>query len=266
MNGGLHRHSAPALMALVGALLVSGCTGTETAGPATPSSPSASMTPTASDSTAGVATGDPSSTQATSDSQLTTRPGGGVVYPDGRGPSGPLDLVVDGTWLVGEDIQDGRWRITFDDVSCSWSVAGSDNVALETGASQGASVTLDLQDGDLFTSSGCIVWNRLGPSNTLSAGPGAFTEKVGKPVMPGTYIAGRGIKTGMYSLVNPFNGPCEVSVEYEGRDGRVFSVLEYEASNFTTRTVPDLFVELEPGAIFSSDGCGDWQRYRFKLP
>lgn len=245
------------------AVLLSGCSpGTSVQVDAAGSSAASATAP----SRAAAATASPSPTPTDSALPPPSPPPVTGAYPEGRGPAGDPPLFVDGTWLAGTDMPAGVWRTTQDaaDVyGCEWSITTADGSPADTGVSTGLFATVRLEDGDLFTSAGCLVWNYLGTAYTgEGVGIPTFTKDVGKPVQSGAYIAGRGIPAGEYKLVNPFDGPCTLTVKYEDRAGEIFTAIEY-SSTTSARALNEVLLTLDRGAIFEADGCGDWQRYRY---
>lgn len=199
---------------------------------------------------------------------------GGPTPELSRGPWGEPLLIVDGRWLVGVngDIPPGGIVFTPGEASdCLWRVSDlSGNILEDVAVTNSMGAGVSLQEGDVFESSGCNVWefyenNTTNVSLLDALRAGAIkTREVGSPVLSGSYVVGEAIPSGLYAqrAKGANLGPCEFSVSYLA-NGRYFPERTFKTTNLGVRSTTHEVVELRKGDLFETKGCGVWQRYEY---
>lgn len=181
------------------------------------------------------------------------------------GPWGDPLLLVDGRWLVGEDADippTGALITPHSVFACAWRVTDAAGVIVEeaTVTNPGGAV-VSLQDGDLFESADCIVWEFVDLSAVNSIEPSGGPLYAGDPLLPGTYIVGENIRAGTYSQqADGVSGECGYSLK-RPNGVRILEEVSFETTNIGARSRTNEVLDLESGDIFEST-CGTWRRWK----
>ena len=181
-----------------------------------------------------------------------------------RGPLHPERTdVIEGSWLVGSDIPPALYTVPVPTTHCMWRVLDSASGAvIDEGEYAGSGpAAVWLQDGDLFRTQGCLLWQGFsqltGSRGSPSPPPGRAPDA---PVIgDGIAVVGRDARAGRYRSDRAATGRCEYRVTRRESGRRV--TVERFSSTTLARAIPHyLDLMLAPGDEFSTYGCGRWLR------
>jgi hypothetical protein len=164
------------------------------------------------------------------------------------GPAGS-DALADGLWIIGEDIQPGRYIAAgIDGNGCDWArlsdAAGNSVIAAETDVANQAIV--DILDSDTaFRTTGCGTWARY----TAPGRPPATT------IDEGDWVVGEQIEAGAYRV--PQAATCSWT-RATGFEHTPQEVTQTEKTNIALEG--PFLVTLTAGERFTSRGCATWAR------
>jgi len=152
----------------------------------------------------------------------------------------PLPGFETGTWVVGTDVQPGRY-VSGGQI-CYWErlsgLTGSFDEIIVNGNAEGPAI-VDILPGDVaFTSNGCGRWTlyQPPPAPVAEFGPGDWV--VGEQIVPGTYQSDGPFC--MWERASGFSHDYDEILGYDFPDGRAV-------------------VEILAGDVrFTSMGCGPW--------
>jgi len=174
-----------------------------------------------------------------------------------RGPAHPdRATIIDGSWLIGADYPPALYLLPTAVTRCHWRIVDYTTGALiEEGRYAGpgpAAIWVD--DGDLFQSEGCLLWQgypQLTGSRDSSVAP---MPSSGYPVGDGNWSVGSDIPAGRYRSDRTWHGPCSYRVDrLDERDDE-----SYESTG-SVRSIPAyLHLTLSKGDRFTTRDCGTW--------
>src|SRR5438874_96037 len=172
------------------------------------------------------------------------------VNPDPRAPermrrlNRALEILSNGTWLVGEEIAPGMWR-AIRSRTCLWKRLSSIEGTSDTVAGSGSSLTVEIRPTDAaFWSEGCGWWTQI--LEAPSAAPG-------DPFGPGTWLVNKEIEPGLW----------QNSDSSEGCRWTRLSSLDGTPSAITATGSGTSIITIEivkSDRAFDSWGCGTWTR------
>lgn len=245
-----------------GALLVvlGGCGSPGNAG-----APSTMSTPTLASGSASTAPGPAVSARASESPPSESPPTSAAsVARPGRGPFHPERAdIIEGSWLIGVDYPPALYSVPIAATHCGWRVVdNASGVVIDEGDYSGPGpATVWLQDGDLFQTEGCLLWQGY-PQLTGSRGSPEPIESAalsGKAIRDGVVKIGSTVAAGRYRADRRAAGECSFSVTRTDDHGHTTVIEEFHSSSLA-RAIPhylDLF--LQAGETFTTHGCGDWQ-------
>lgn len=176
--------------------------------------------------------------------------GGGVFTSRGCGEwtQDPAPLIDpgqpfgDGAWLVGLEVEPGRYRTTTATEACSWRQRDDDGGLNDSGgaALAMAIALIDNWDDASFFSRGCGEWAR---------DPAPLIEP-GRPFGDGAWFVGSEVEPGRYRMATPTD-----ECSWERRGGGHWRPVSGPRIGGATMSV----VTIAPGDdAFTSSGCGVW--------
>ena len=205
------------------------------------------------------------SVSATSDTTVgasapvTGAPGGSLH----RGQAHPeRATVIDGSWLIGSDFPPALYMVPVPVSHCTWRVVDYSNGAvIEEGEYAGPGpAAIWVEDGDLFQSEGCLLWQGYpqltGTRATAAPASPSTAPSSGASIADGTWTIGKGSAAGRYRRDRAATGACAYQVDRKGgRDDESYR------SSSTSRSIPAyLDLRLEDGDVLTTKGCGTWTR------
>ncbi|MBU6244138.1 MAG: hypothetical protein KGP12_02870 [Actinomycetales bacterium] len=170
--------------------------------------------------------------------------------------------VIDGSWLIGSDYPPALYMVPVPVSHCTWRVVDySTGAVLEEGEYAGPGpAAIWVEDGDLFQSEGCLLWQGYpqltGTRATADPAAPQAVPSVGASIEDGTWTVGKDAAAGRYRSDRAATGACAYQVDREGgRDDESYR------SSSTSRSIPAyLDLRLQDGDVLTTKGCGAWTR------
>ena len=155
--------------------------------------------------------------------------------------TGPVRDFGDGTYIVGLDIEAGRYRAATYTDGCGWSRLSGFGGAAEDLIADGRTVVVEIEPTDTgFVSRGCGEWR---PWTLMSFGDG--DHRVGIGVFPGRYRASAPSEECSWSVSTLEPEPVASGKESDAARASI--------------TLPLTVADIDPSdKRFTSEGCGTW--------